>query len=82
MLPNAENFSVTAITVSELLRENQQGGRGNITMIRVKQVNALESSISESTPKHKHHSRGLRTRKELAKIKRPAHFNCSIEVTL
>ena len=28
MLPNAENFSVTAITVSELLRENQQGGGG------------------------------------------------------
>ena len=26
MLPNAENFSVTGITVSELLRENQQGG--------------------------------------------------------
>ena len=60
MLPNAENFSVTAITVSELLRENQQGGggRGNITMIRVKQVNALESSISESTPKHKSSFKG------------------------
>ena len=28
MLLNAENFSVTAITVSELLRENQQEGEG------------------------------------------------------
>ena len=32
MLPNAENFSVTAITVSELLRENQQGGGGVILL--------------------------------------------------
>ena len=33
MLPNAENFSVTAITVSELLRENQQGGGGGVILL-------------------------------------------------
>ena len=33
MLPNAENFSVTAITVSELLRENQLGGGGGVILL-------------------------------------------------